>query len=69
MQRRLQPENRVSTLSSSTRADVCDGSDAVSTVDTTLAMPTLAPQLTGTVTGRPVSGGVMEATSKDGPSS
>ena len=39
MHLRLQPEKRVSTLSSSTRDDVCDGSDAVSTVDTTFAMP------------------------------
>ena len=39
MHLRLQPENRVSTLSSSTRDDVCEGSDAVSTVDTTLAIP------------------------------
>ena len=46
MQRRLQPENLVSTRSSSTLDEVCDGSDAVSTVDTTLAIPSLAPQLT-----------------------
>ena len=46
MHLRLQPENRVSTRSSSTRADVCEGSEAVSTVDTTFAIPSFAPQFT-----------------------
>jgi hypothetical protein len=65
----LHPENLVSTVSSSTLAAVPAGSDAVSTVDTTCAMTSLAPQLMGTVTGLPVSGGVMLSMLKEGPAS
>jgi len=58
-------ENLVSTLSAFTSlAEDPVGSVSVFTVDTTCARTSLAPQLTGTATGRLVSGGVMLDTSK-----
>ena len=66
---RLHPEKRVSTKFSSPVAEAAPFSELASIVETTCATTSLAPQLIGVLTGKGISGVVIDKMSNDGPTS